>query len=89
MSIIKAFLFTILLIAIEAALSFGFLSLFDVLTISPDNAIHYTQSTRIITSLFEYFVLLFLIVKLRFNPKICFNKLGNIDGKNHSICSCV
>jgi len=81
MTILKAFLFTILLVAIEATLSLGFLSLNEVLNLSPDNLIHYGQITRIVTILLEYFVILFLIFKLRFNQTSFFDRLRNIDSK--------
>lgn len=81
MTILKAILFTILLFAIEATLSFGFLSLNEVLDISPDNLIHYGQITKIITQLLAYFIMLSLIFKLRFNHTSCFVRLRNIDAK--------
>lgn len=81
MSIFKAFLFTILLVAIETILTVGFQFVISILNVNSEYLVHYYEITRILTKLLEYFIILFLIFKLWFNSSNWLEKLTGIEWK--------
>ena len=81
MSILKAFLVTILLIVIEATLTFGLLSLNHFLDIDHNNAIHINEISKIISKLFGYLTILILIFKLPLKKGLNFKRLTTVDSK--------
>lgn len=82
MSIFKAFLFTLLLVAIETTLTVVFQFIITKLNVNSEYLVHYYEITRILTILLEYFIILFLIFKLWFNSNVCLEKLTKIEWKN-------
>ena len=81
MSILKACLYTILLIAIETFLTIGFPFIIEHSKVNPDYLIHYYSPTRIIIKLMAYFIMLFLIIKLKFNFSDSYEKIKKVDWK--------
>lgn len=81
MSILKACLYTILLFAIETFLTIGFQFAIESLKVNPDYLIHYYSTTRILTKLLAYFIILFLIIKLKFNFSDSYEKIKKVDWK--------
>ena len=81
MSILKACLYTILLLAIETFLTIGFLFVIERSKVNPDYLVHYSSTTKIITKLLAYFIILFLIIKLKFNFSDSYEKIKKVDWK--------
>ena len=81
MSILKACLYTILLLAIEAFLTIGFSFVIERSKANPDYLIHYYSTTKIIIKLLAYFIILFLIIKLKFNFSDSYEKIKKVDWK--------
>lgn len=81
MSILKAFLYIALLIAIETILTLGFQFTINSWRVNPDYIFHYYSASRLITKLLTYSIILFLIIKLKHNLSDSYKQIKRIDWK--------
>lgn len=82
MSVLKAFLYTILLLAIQVILDFGFHLPSRTMDFNADSFTHYIQVTSTLSIVSGYFIILFFAFEFRFSLAHGFEKIKHVQGRS-------